>query len=118
MAHGRHVEVKEVYIDTEVEVKEILLRDICGICLSGASSSKWSGEPRPLTTGSTSIPTWRTTSAVTTFSRSSLSDQRRLGPVFVQRLLVAFRLLQCAWLNSAQCYNVENCTNASTPCRT
>ena len=30
-------------------------------------------------------------------------------PVFHQLLQVAFRLSQCAWLNSAQRYNVESC---------
>ena len=120
-------EVKEVYInflnhcyiDTEVEVKEIytsghmwslfersFLVDMAR-CASATHDRKHadSALEHYVTTSAVSV--------VTTFFRSPFSDQstavQTRQPVFVQLLQVAFRLSQCAWLNSAQRYNVESC---------
>jgi hypothetical protein len=47
------------------------------------------------------------------FFRSPFSDQstavQTQRPVFVQLLLIAFRLRQCAWLSASQRHNVESC---------
>ena len=64
----------------------------------------------------TALEHYVTTSAlsvVTIFFRSPFSNQstavQTQRPVFVQLLLIVFRLSQCAWLSASQRHNVESC---------
>ncbi len=134
-------QVKEVYInflnhcyiDTEVEVKEIY-----------ASNHMWSLFERSFLVdmalvassthdrkhADTALEHYVTSSVVnviTTFFRSPFSDQsttvQTRQPVFVQLLQAAFRLSSCAWLTSAQRFNVDACIRTlsdmgTTPNRT
>jgi len=95
---------------------------ICGVYLNEVSLSIWPVTHQPIIIENTQTPPWNITllqvpSASSLFSSAVHSPIRvrpSRRPVFVQLLLIVFRLSQCAWLSASQRHNVESCVRTSS----
>jgi hypothetical protein len=90
--------------------------------LKEVSLSIWPVTHQPIIIENTQTPPWNITllqvpSASSLFSSAVHSPIRvrpSRRPVFVQLLLIVFRLSQCAWLSASQRHNVESCVRTSS----